>query len=284
MSSIIKVDGYNLTDDSVFMDRQNHMTPYLKDRIQDLYFDIHKGNKSVIPFILKLIQKFPKNPQLKNCLSIAYNNVGETEKCEEVNRWVLKEHPDYLFGRLNVAAAYFHREEFDKIPEILGQNIELKELYPTRDVFHVSEFTSFTKFAVQYFFETENLEAANSRLNILIELFPDHQDTQRVRDWYHLRSLEKGIKGFNAGKAKLIIPQQKSFSEEQTRENPIFIHHEIYCLYEFDLSIPRVFIENILALPTPTVIADLEMVINDSISRFRYFVELFEKEGIVEYR
>jgi len=80
MSGIIKVDGYNLTDDSVFMDRQNHMTPYLKDRIQDLYFDIHKGNKSVIPVILKLITKFPKNPQLKNCLSIAYNNMGEIEK------------------------------------------------------------------------------------------------------------------------------------------------------------------------------------------------------------
>ena len=284
MSSIIKVDGYNLTDDSVFMDRQNHMTPYLKTRIQDLYFDIHKGNKSVIPIILKLIAKFPKNPQLKNCLSIAYNNVGEIEKSEEVNRWVLKEHPDYLFGRLNIAAAYFHREEFDKIPELLGENMELKDLYPTRDVFHVTEFTSFTKFAIQYFFETENIEAANSRLNILVEMFPDYQDTQRVKDWYHLRSLEKGIKGFNAGKSKIIVPQQKSFSEEQTRENPVFIHHEIYCLYEFDLSIPRVFIENILALPTPTVIADLEMVINDSISRFRYFEELFEKEGIGEDR
>lgn len=284
MSSIIKVDGYNLTDDSVFMDRQNHMTPYLKAQIQNLYFDIHKGNKSIIPVILNLIGKFPKNPQLKNCLSIAYNNVGESEKSEEVNRWVFKEHPDYLFGRLNIAAAYFHREEFDKIPELLGENMELKELYPNRDIFHVTEFTSFTKFAIQYFFETGNIEAANSRLNILVEMFPDYQDTQRVKDWYHLRSLEKGINGFNAGKAKVIIPQQKTFSEEQTRENPVFIHHEIYCLYEFDLSIPRVFLENILALPTPTVIADLEMVINDSISRFRYFEELFEKESIGEDR
>ena len=126
MSSIIRVDGYNLTDDSGFMDRQNHMTPYLKERIQDLYFDIHKGNKSVIPLILKLVQKFPKNPQLKNCLSIAYNNLGDIEKSEEVNRWVLKEHPDYVFGILNIAAAYFHRDELDKIPQLLGEKIELK--------------------------------------------------------------------------------------------------------------------------------------------------------------
>ena len=284
MSSIIRVDGYNLTDDSVFMDRQNHMTPNLKDRIQDLYFDIHKGKESVIPVILKLIEKFPKNPQLKNCLSIAYNNLGEIEKSEEVNRWVMKEHPDYLFGILNIAAAYFHKEEFDKIPQLLGATMELKDLYPNRDVFHVSEFTSFTKFAIQYFFEIGNIEAANSRLNILIELFPDYQDTQRVKDWYHLRSLERGIKGFNSGKVKIILPQQKTFSEEQTRENPVFIHHETYSLYEFDLSIPRVFIENILALPRPTVIADLEMVLNDSISRFRYFEELLESNSIGEDR
>lgn len=284
MSSIIRVDGYNLTDDSGFMDRQNHMTPYLKERIQDLYFDIHKGNKSVIPLILKLIQKFPKNPQLKNCLSIAYNNLGDIEKSEEVNRWVLKEHPDYVFGILNIAAAYFHHNELDKIPQLLGEKIELKDLYPDRDVFHVGEFTSFTKFAIQYFFETGNLEAAESRLNLLDELFPDHQDTKSAKDWFHLRLLEKGIRGLNPKKVKNVIVKQSSFSEVQTRENPVFVHHEIYCLYEFDLSIPRVFIENILALPRTTVIADLELVLSDSISRYRYFEEFFEKEGIGEDR
>ena len=284
MSSIITVDGYNLTDDPDFLDRQNHMTTYLKDQIKDLYFDIHKGNQTVIPLILKLIQKFPQNPQLKNCLSIAYNNIGETEKCEEVNRWVMKEHPDYLFGVLNIAATYFHRNELDKIKSLLGEKMELKDLYPNRDVFYVGEFTSFTKFAIQYFFETGNLEDAESRLNLLDKLFPDHQDTKSAKDWFHFRLLEKGIKGLNTGNAKNVITTQSSFAEEQTRENPVFVHPEIYCLYEFDLSIPHIFIENILALPRPSVIADLELVLNDSISRYRYFEELFETEGIGEDR
>ena len=284
MSSIITVDGYNLTDDPDFLDRQNHMTTYLKDQIKDLYFDIHKGNQTVIPLILKLIQKFPQNPQLKNCLSIAYNNIGEIEKCEEVNRWVMKEHPDYLFGVLNIAATYFHRNELDKIKSLLGEKMELKDLYPNRDVFYVGEFTSFTKFAIQYFFETGNLEDAELRLNLLDKLFPDHQDTKSAKDWFHFRLLEKGIKGLNPGNAKNVITKQSSFAEEQTRENPVFVHPEIYCLYEFDLSIPRIFIENILALPRPSVIADLELVLNDSISRYRYFEELLETDGIGEDR
>lgn len=284
MSSIITVDGYNLTDDPDFLDRQNHMTTYLKDQIKDLYFDIHKGNKTVIPLILKLIQKFPQNPQLKNCLSIAYNNTGEIEKCEEVNRWVMKEHPDYLFGVLNIAATYFHRNELDKIKSLLGEKMELKDLYPNRDVFYVGEFTSFTKFAIQYFFETGNLEDAELRLNLLDKLFPDHQDTKSAKDWFHFRLLEKGIRGLNPGNAKNVITKQSTFAEEQTRENPVFVHPEIYCLYEFDLSIPRIFIENILALPRPSVIADLELVLNDSISRYRYFEELLETDGIGEDR
>ena len=284
MSSIITVDGYNLTDDPDFLDRQNHMTTYLKDQIKDLYFDIHKGNQTVIPLILKLIQKFPQNPQLKNCLSIAYNNIGEIEKCEEVNRWVMKEHPHYLFGVLNIAATYFHRNELDKIKSLLGEKMELKDLYPNRDVFYVGEFTSFTKFAIQYFFETGNLEDAESKLNLLDKLFPDHQDTKSAKDWFHFRLLEKGIRGLNPGNAKNIITKQSTFAEEQTRENPVFVHPEIYCLYEFDLSIPRIFIENILALPRPSVIADLELALNDSISRYRYFEELLETYGIGEDR
>lgn len=284
MSSNIRIAGYNLTDDFDFLDRQNHITPHLKDLIQDLYFDIHKGRESVIPLILKLIERFPKNPQLKNCLSIAYNNIGEIEKSEEVNRWVFKEHPDYLFGRLNIAAAYFHRDELDKIPHLLGENIELKEIYPHRDLYHVSEFTSLSKFAIQYFFELGNIKEAELRLSRLSELFPEHPDSKSSKDWFHLRLLERGIKGLNAAKTKSAVVQPCSFSEAQTTENPVFIHHEIYCLYEFDLDIPHVFIENILALPRQTAISDLEMVITDGISRFRYFEELHEKEGVGEDR
>lgn len=282
MNSIIKIQGYNLTEDPSFLDRQNHMTPYLKDMMDELYSDIQKGNKSVIPLILRLIEKFPRNPQLKNFLSVAYNNIGNIEKREEVNQWILKEHPDYLFGILNKAASCLLRKEFDQVQAILGENIELKELYPNREVFHVSEFTSFTKFAIQYFFEIGYLGAAESRLNLLSKLFPDHPDTISILEWYQFRLFQIGATRPTEEQGKSKFDQNNPFSEPQTRENPIFVHPEIYHLYEFDLSIPHIFIENILALSRRSVIADLEMVLNDSISRFRYFQELHEKEGIGE--
>ena len=277
MHSSIKILGYNLTEDSDFMDRQNHMSPYLKEKIQELYVDIQQGKPALIEDILQLIEKFPQNPQLKNYLSVVYNNMGDLEKGEEVNEWILKEHPDYLFGILNKAATYFYKEEFYKIPELLGRNIELKELFPERTVFHVGEFTSFTKFAIQYFFEIGKLEVAESRLGLLSDLFPDHPDTLVVQEWYSGRLREKGLEIFPE---EDIDENINTFSEPQTRENPVFMHHEIYCLYEFDLSIPRIFIENILSLPRESVIADLEMVLNDSISRYLYFLELSANKSI----
>jgi len=282
MHSNIKIVGYNLTEDSTFMDRQNHMSPFLKDRIQKLYFDIQKGKPSLIPEILKLIEQFPQNPQLKNYLSVAYNNSGNIEKSEEVNNWILKEHPDYLFGILNKAAEYFYRAEYYKIPELLGKDMELKELYPNREVFHIGEYTSFTKFAIQYFFEISNLEAAESRLHMMLDLFPDHPDTLYIQEWYNRRILEKGLKIFDEEDLLVAGLNSKTFSEPQTRENPVFKHHEIYCLYEFDLSIPRIFLEDILTLPRASVIADLELVLYDSITRYRYFEELSSSNSIAE--
>ena len=64
---------------------------------------------------------------LKNYLSVLYSNLGLPDKAFEVNHWIVAEHPDYLFGKLNLAAEYFAKKEFDKIPEVLGEYMELKK-------------------------------------------------------------------------------------------------------------------------------------------------------------
>jgi hypothetical protein len=86
--------------------------------------------------------------------------------------------------------------------------------------------------------------------------------------------LEKGPQKQDGGHGNKNVVQTNPFSEKQTVENPVFVHHEIYSLYEFDLSIPHVFFENILVLPRETVIADLEHVILDGIYRYHYFEQL----------
>ena len=78
MNERFKEYGYEITTDPEFMDEQNAMTPELRRELEPLYYEISesKGSKKIIEKILKLIEKNPKNPQLKNFLSVAYKESG----------------------------------------------------------------------------------------------------------------------------------------------------------------------------------------------------------------
>ncbi len=72
-------------------------------------------------------------PHLWNYLTVAHLNSGNSEKAYEVNRELIAKFPDYLFGRLNLAFEHFNKEEYDKVEELMGPRMELKELYPDRN-------------------------------------------------------------------------------------------------------------------------------------------------------
>ena len=138
--------GYEITDDEHFMRTIYPVPDELEEQMEDLYHVAIKGKESSVKKLMRLIEKFPKVPALKNYLSVVYSNMGKTEKSYEVNHWIVAEHPEYLFGKLNLAAEYYWKEEYDKIPEVLGENMVLKALYPHRNKYHIAEVTGFSKY------------------------------------------------------------------------------------------------------------------------------------------
>ena len=56
--------------------------------------------------------------------------------------------------------------------EVLGNMMEIQDLYPDRKVFHLAEVTGFYRFAVMYFTAIGNFEAAESRYDILEKIAP----------------------------------------------------------------------------------------------------------------
>ena len=143
MTSRYKSFSYEITTDPEFMNDKFGITPELFRQFETLHHKALKGGSKIIERLILLIEKYPDVPQLKNYLSVAYINNGNIEKAREVNRWIIKEHPDYLFGKLNLAFEYYNKKQFDKIPEVVGNLMEIQDLYPDRDCFHLSEVTSF---------------------------------------------------------------------------------------------------------------------------------------------
>ncbi len=274
--------AYEITTDPEFMDKQNAMTPELRKLQESLYFEIMEENKGekTIGKLLKLIEKYPDNPQLKNYLCVAYKNAGNYDKALEVNHWILKEHPGYLFGKLNLAAEYYEKGEFEKMPEVLGTDMEIQGLYPHRKKFHMAEVTGFYKIAILYFISTGNLEAARGRLEIMQEVAPDHPDTEFAAVQLIQATMKEGFAQWEEEeKTKIHVTPLPNTLPEQIITPPVFENEIINLLYEDGLYIDPELINDILKLPRESLIDDLEKILDDLQCRYEFFRKEVENEG-----
>jgi tetratricopeptide (TPR) repeat protein len=280
MAEQYKISGYHITSDAQFLNERYGIAPELAGQLENLCREAQsRANTVLIGKLTQLILKYPNAPQLKNCLLTAYKTLGNYEKACEVNRWILAEHPDYLFGLINQAHAYITDGQFEKVPEILGQGLELKELFPDRDMFHLAEFTAFYKTVIRYSAAIKDLELAENRLDILKEVAPDHHDTEEAETFlFGLRLKTAAARMEKENKSRIIPVQAKTSPADKKSEPPQFNHKKIECLYHFGLDIPHEKLEEILALPRETLIEDLEKVLADAENRYDHFKKIRWRE------
>ncbi len=271
-SQFIK-SGYHITTDPQFQNNRYSIPPELEKQMQSLAIECQKkGTSKIIEKLNKLVIQYPTVPQLKNYLSVAFHVRGNKKKAEEVNQWTLSEHPDYLFARLNAAHKHIEKEEFEKVPQLLGELLEIKHLYPDRDMFHLTEVTGYLKVVIRYLAATENLELAENRLSLLTEIAPDHPDTEQAEVFlWPLRVKQAGQRMEEESKNRISPAEYKVAEELSNNTPPQFNHPEIQDLYQYGLHIPHEKLREIIALPRQTLIEDLENVLLDAVNRYGYF-------------
>ncbi|MDQ3111292.1 MAG: DUF1186 domain-containing protein [Bacteroidota bacterium] len=242
--------------------------------LQNTFEKVQRKKNGVIGELNDLIRKYPEIPHFKNQLFIAYAQQGNSKMASQLNELTIKEHPDYLFGKLNLAGEYILRGEYEKVPEVLGDAMEIKDLYPDRNKFHINEVASFYKTAINYFLGVENIEAAEGRLEILRNLPEDY--------FTDVGSLENQIMSAKFQRNLRQIQNQKNIRKHKTIVRsvvqpttipPVFHHPEIEMLYQYDLQIDHAILQTILALPKETLLHDLHKAIYDSIARFDHIAE-----------
>ncbi len=273
------VSGFKISADTEIINNLFGINNDILKLLQKTFQKVQNKKSGTINELLDLIEKYPNVPQFKNQLSVLYNKLGNYEKAKELNHWIVKEHPDYLFGKINLANEYIAKKEFEKVPEILGELMDIKSLYPNRDEFHIGEVKSFYQTTIQYFVGIENLEAAESRLKMIKEIAKNYEkdskdDIEKLEYAVSILRVKKGLENFkkmqeNARKSEVI-----SFKVvEHTKEKPTFANPIIEQLYCNSMQIDNQLVKQILELPRESLIADLHKVIYDSIARFEYFSE-----------
>jgi DNA-binding Lrp family transcriptional regulator len=193
----------------------------------------------------------------------------------------LEKHPNYLFALINKAHEYYNKEEYSKMPRFLGETMELKDLYPEREKFHLEEVVSFYYATILYFSAMREMDAAHSRLDVLRKIAPDHNKTEHALYIIMAMNLEIFSERQAEAEKKRIKPEFSEYNKSvQTDQPPVFYHPEIYELYKDDFEIDQDILAKILKLPRESVISDLRKVLQDGICRYEYFDLQLEVDNI----
>lgn len=264
------LSGYKVTFNPAELDEINGITKEIRTHINRILKKLSHKKKNLDYDIKELIAEYPHIPQFKNYLSVYYSSNRQLDKAFDVNQQIVKEHPDYLFGKINLALFYLGLRQYEKIPEILGEAMEIKSLYPHRDVFHIEEVVSFYSVAINYFLEIEDIKAAEMRVQILKQLDIDHPKTKQAETSVMIFNIKKSYDRFqllNKTRTPEFISKTKYI---QTKDEPSFVNPEIKLLYQNSFQGLDV-VTKLLELPRESLIEDLKKVVVDSIVRYKYF-------------
>ena len=266
--------GYQITDDPRFADERLGLTPQLNRLMDRLYIQAREGGSHVIKELKQLVAKHPEVPLLKNFLMVAYGNSGYDDKAREINDQILREHPEYLFGKINEALRYIELDEFDRVKELVGDHWDLKKLYPERKIFALGEVIGFHKLATYFYSHKDDLENAEHHLSILTNIAPDHPETGQALEFVMPLRLKQGLSNWKEQMEKEIrVRVEKTPPQPSKVDKPVFIHPEMDNLYEHGIDISPDILRGILELPRNSLIQDLLTALRDGILRYGHFNE-----------
>lgn len=280
---MIDIKSIRITEDGDFIKEQNHITPYIQNHLEKVYFDVLKGKKAVYDRLQKYIQRYPKVPIFKNYLTTYYMIHNNPEKAYEWNRWVLKEHPKYLFATINLAHEYIAKQEYDKVVTLFGEGFLIQNTFDHREEFHLNEVVSYYLVVIKYYFAIDDPDSAELIVNMLYEIDPyNHklEDIDRIRFNYNiLKSKERYIEEDKHRKNVTPLKTQRT----TVTEPPNFINQSLAeKLYAKDLDEYSIIISAIDEDTCVTPELDLALAIQDSITRYAYFEEAFDRGEIKE--
>ena len=235
--------------------------------------------KIAVPQILKYIKRFPHYPTLKNYLMVAYDGMGQKRKADEVLKQIVKEHPDYLFGRYMMAMNALAEGNIDKAEDAIGKGRDIRTAYPNQKLFHVSEMRSF--YAVVGSIHARRGETELARgVHAAIKVFdPNPQAAEVVLREILLANVLAMQKRAQMDQTKRITVQLPKLPNQSSANGlPDFQHQIIGCLYEHDINLPTTKIREILTLPRESLVEDLTKVLEDGVARTPEFMQ-FEEDA-----
>lgn len=179
-SSNTREEIMEITTDPLTPEEAQHDFPKLEEadeKLKSSLFDIyHKHPEQIdsedceyIQKLHALQKKYPNNPMILNFLSTGYQRLKMDDRAKELLLLAYEKCPNYLFSKTGRAHLYILEDEPQKALDVLG-GFTLKQVYPNRSVFHITEVKAFAFALLQCFCKLENIRQAEAQLNILQDI------------------------------------------------------------------------------------------------------------------
>ena len=251
-------------------------TAEISELLDKGYRAIQKKEKGIEKKLEGWIQKYPDYPQFKNYLSVYYSLTNRKEKAFTYNQEMEAMHPAYIYSRINRAEECLAKGEMANVPDILGSTFDLAALYPDRKIFHVTEFASYYKVVIRYWFTLNEVNKARPVVLMLEELEKIFGRSFGVKDFSQLlmlAGLKKAAERLMRDKTLTSAVRQKP-TRLQTTQPPVFHYPQIRWLYEQGFHIEKEKINELLSLERNRLVNDLSAVLYDAIQRYDVFYDI----------
>ena len=173
---------YEITFDPLPSEHFQALPPHVQEAVNRLYYLAQDRPREAIGELRRMIEEYPDIPALYNYLSVAYASAGMRQEAERAIEENYRRNPEYLFARLNYADLCLKRRDYDTVLELLKGKFDLKDYYPERSCFHISEFTGFSHVVGTYLALTGKRDAAMVVYEGLRRVAPKHPSTKLLRE------------------------------------------------------------------------------------------------------
>ncbi|MGE0198615.1 MAG: tetratricopeptide repeat protein [Simkaniaceae bacterium] len=168
-------------------------SPKELDRFLDLYAKGQENPQKIQKGVELFKEDHPDHPEVLNLLTYVYLSKRKVRKANQLIQENYEKNPLYIFARINYADLCLRRKHPQKIPEIFDQKFNLRELYPEKKVFHVSEFRGFMVLMGFYHLSLGKQEAAEGYHYLAQRVDPHHPSTKILEKKLYIKSFYKRL-------------------------------------------------------------------------------------------
>lgn len=134
-----------------------------RDLGAEIYFMLRDGEYPgiVLDEVREALKKHPTDHVLKHYEIVCLRLLKKDDEAEKISQKLFDSNPDYLYARIALAEFAMEKGNRERVLELLGPDLSLRHLYPTRKVFHATEAYNFYQLALLYHMEDgTNLDLA----------------------------------------------------------------------------------------------------------------------------